>query len=237
MIGGKMVLVGRGKRGAFSFGNALEFDGVNDFVSLSSSITTSTDFAFFIMYNQANNDNLHMLASNSASNLPIISLATVVSVRRLNFRNNATILKTFTFPSNTIKSGVWQKCLINSTNGTVRVYIDGIEATDTFTISTGITINQVGCTQNGDFVFDGFLDNFFMLDRAMTTSEMTDIFSESTNFNIAKSEDSEIFLEFNETEGTTAEDSSGNSNNGTLNNFNVDNCPFDGSNDCPWQPH
>ncbi len=55
-LGGSGIHISRGGVAPlFSFGNALEFDGVNDVVDLTTPITTGTDFAIFIMYKQENN--------------------------------------------------------------------------------------------------------------------------------------------------------------------------------------
>ena len=197
----------------FSFGNALEFDGANDYVTgytLNSNISTIS----FWFYATANSNRRILSSINSTSET---------------LRLNGTSLISFT---TTIFSGVnlnqWNHFIYCSNNGALtKAFLNSNKTTH----STTFGASQIGLGAKTALSFgnnfEGKIDEFAIKENyILSDSEAAQLWNNGNgnNFNnIVGSSD--IYWQFNQTSpDSTANDSSGNGNVGTLNNFDTATC-------------
>lgn len=140
-----------------------------------------------------------------------------------------------------IIDGTWRHVVIvlerNTTGFNRTIYVDGVE--DTPTVNSFITTGLFNttyplvfgkCTYSGDpssgtcYNYDGYFDELHLYNRTLNKTEVGWSYARgSTGLASNVSSANQIgYWNFDETSGTTASDSSGNANHGTLNNFNTD---------------
>lgn len=197
----------------FSFGNALQFDGVDDYVTgytLTSNISTIS-FWFYA----TNNSNRRILSSTNTTSQTL--------------RLNSTSLISFT---TTIFTGVnlnqWNHFIYCSNNGSsTKAFLNGVKTTH----STSFNASQIGLGAKTGLSFgnnfQGKTDEFAIKEGyILSDSEASQLWNNGNgnNFNnIIGSSD--VYWQFNQdSPDSTAIDSSGNGNTGTLNNFNTSTC-------------
>ena len=197
------------------FGNALEFDGVNDYVSLTTGIATSGDVTLTCWFKYTGGD-MGNIYGNSGSGSLSIRVISSTQVRWYDGSNND-------WTVSSMSVGEWYHLFITKDGTVGRCYLNGVEATNTTTLNgTMPTINQIGRYHNGTIVpLDGQLDDVAIKSGYVgTLSNAQDIYNEGAGQrpnNVISALD--VYYKFNESSGTSAADSSGNSNTGTLNNF------------------
>lgn len=215
----------------FGFGNALAFDGVNDFVSLANTITVgNSNFSMSVWLKKTSGSNVIIPISNGSNRYLFFIAGTGYNCRI----ENTFSIRTFT---STAINNSWNHYFITKTSASnVDFYVNGIYI-NSWNIAgdcSGLTLTTIGATS---FYAEGSIDELCFWLESGTQQNATDLYNNGAG-RLATDiiTNPELYLQFNETQGTTAVDSSENNNNGTLTNFNVDECPFDGENSCPWQP-
>jgi hypothetical protein len=200
---------------AYDFQNALLFDGVNDYGSLTTGIATSGDITLSCWFKYTGGD-MGNIYGNSGSASMSIRVTSSTQVRWYDGANNNWTVAT-------ISTGSWHHLLLTKDGTVGRCYLNGVEATNTVTLNgTMPTVNQIGRYYNGTLVpLDGQLDDVAIKTGYVgTLSNAQDIYNSGAG---ASPEDVmgalNVWYKFNESTGTTASDSSGNSNDLTLNNF------------------
>ncbi len=197
------------------FLNSLLFDGVNDYVSLTTGIATSGDITLSCWFNYTGGD-MGNIYGNSGSGSMSVRVTSSTQVRWYDGANN-----NWTVP--TMSTGSWYHLLITKDGTVGRCYLNGVESTNTVTLNgTMPTVNQIGRYHNGTVVpLDGQLDDVAIkAGYVASLSNAQDIYNSGAG---ASPEDVmgtlDVYYKFDESSGTSAADSSGNSNTGTLNNF------------------
>jgi len=197
----------------FSFGNALSFDGVNDYVSIGSPVSMSAE-ATVNMWVKFSDLNTRLISDTS--NTAVIWTPSSTSVRIYcggNFQD-------FVVPAMSL--GAWYMLTVtrDAANGW-RVYLNGTESTSGLKVRSGtFNVNRLG--NLGSVYSDIVLDEVSILDG--TTASNIQIASLYNSGNGANANSvlgsTSLYYRLNGS-GTaiTATDSSGNSNTGTLNNF------------------
>jgi hypothetical protein len=197
----------------FQFGNALSFDGVNDYVSIGSPVSMSSEATVNIWVKFSD---LNTRLISDTSNTAVIWTPTSTSVRVYcggNFQD-------FVVPAMSL--GIWYMLTVtrDAANGW-RVYLNGTESTSGLKVRPGtFNVNRLG--NLGSTYSDIVLDEVSILEG--TTASDIQIASLYNSGNGANANtvlgSTSLYYRLNGS-GTdiTAIDDSGNSNTGTLNNF------------------
>ena len=197
----------------FSFGNALSFDGVNDYVSIGTPVSMSSE-ATVNMWVKFSDFNARPISDTS--NTATIATLTNTAIRVYCGGN----LRDFVVP--TMSLGTWYMITAtrNANNGW-RVYLNGTESTSGLQLRPGtFDVNRLGNLANA--YSDIVLDEVSILEG--TTASDIQIASLYNSGNGANANtvlgSTSLYYRLNGS-GTdiTAIDDSGNSNTGTLNNF------------------
>jgi hypothetical protein len=200
----------------FSFGNALKFDGVNDYVSFSNITTTTTwSISFWFKYISG------MLFSNFGASNEYIQSFNSTNLRIVTGADS----KFYAVPAMTI--GTWYHCFISVNSGSARLYLNSVQSlSGAQTNNTSITLNAMGTFNGGSFYFGGTLDEVGILTGvAGTAQNAIDLYNSGNGANFETiMGGSTAYWRMNGTSGdSTAIDEQG-TYNGTLNNFNTATC-------------
>ena len=192
----------------FTFGNALDFDGANNYVSFNG-ITTTTTWctSFWFQYSVG----------------VLISTATADKVQ---FWSSTSIRITtggddnfYSVPA--MSSSTWYHCFISVINGACKLYLNGTQ-TSSGTQNSSIDITSISNLPGGNFRFGGILDETAIWSNTSSTPQNAlDLYNGGLGA-LASSviPSPTAYWKMNESGGaTTAIDSSGNGNNGTLVDF------------------
>lgn len=111
----------------------------------------------------------------------------------------------------------WHQLVWTDTNGTANLYIDGVADGTNWNYTRGVTtLNRaaLGVQANGltSRPWNGGIDNFLIYNRVLTPSEVIDAYVSGIRY----ANNNVLWWKFDEGSGTTATDSSGNGNNGTI---------------------
>lgn len=203
--------------GAFSFGNALQFDGVNDFGSFTNipfSSFTNASFNFWFKVNTFGTDVLWGSATDVLINCPRFISTTSMRVGR-----EVSGFFNFTVPD--ISSG-WKMCTITKSGSNYRLYINAIESVDGVqSIAGTININRTGTIFG---FFDGLFDEAAIWDGyTLTSTDITNLYNGGSGDFATNYQDANIiaYWRFNEEDGAvTAADEKG-TYDITLTNFST----------------
>jgi hypothetical protein len=225
MIGARVGIYGQGGVPPFAFGNALLFDGVNDYVTQSSAVVLSADFTVSVWF-KFNTITDTMLFSRITGGTDYIRIWAPTKIL-LNIGGG------FTYIVPTLIISTWYNLTISRISGDTRVYLNGVESsTGAINLPTAIQLQAIGYyAPTSAFYFNGVLDEIGMLSgTGATPTNATDLYNGGAGADfttVMGSSDLNYHLDESGTD-TTAVDSSGNGNDGTLNNF-----PTSGM----WVPH
>ncbi len=197
----------------FSFGNALSFDGVNDYVSIGSPVSMSSE-ATVNMWVKFSDINARLISDTS--NTATIATLTNTSVRV--FCGNG--LRDFVVPAMSL--GTWY--MITATRDAAsgwRVYLNGTESTSGLQARAGtFNVNRLG--NLGSAYSDIVLDEVSILEgTAASDIQIASLYNSGNGADAnAVLGSTSLYYRLNGSgTDTTAIDDSGNSNTGTLNNF------------------
>lgn len=206
--------------GSRYFINSLLFDGVNDYVNFTEQTYTSTVFSasFWIKY-AAVNSNRIIFGSDSNSNKYFrLDSATQFSVRT---RSAGGSIDTWTVP--TLSSGQWYHVAISLDNGTNLLWLNGTQYSSNSSVNYAnetISIGRIGGRSDGTQMTEGAIDDFIIQSVVLNQTNVDSIYNSGEgSLPTAAFSSSDVYYKFDESSGTSATDSSGNSNTGTLNNF------------------
>jgi hypothetical protein len=197
----------------FEFGNALSFDGVNDYVSIGSPVSMSSEATVNIWVKFSD---LNTRIISDTSNTAVIWTPTSTSVRVYcggNFQD-------FVVPSMSLGTWYMLTATRDAANGW-RVYLNGTESISGLQVRSGtFNVNRLG--NLGSTYSDIVLDEVSILEG--TTASDIQIASLYNSGNGANANtvlgSTSLYYRLNGSgTDTTAIDDSGNSNTGTLNNF------------------
>ena len=224
MIGSRVGIYGQGGVVPFAFGNALQFDGVNDYVSFAS-INHGITFTFSFWFKP--DTFTGTIFGDSGSATYIVRL-----VNSTTFRYAAGgFARDFTIP--TLTTGVWYHGMLssNGAGSNLRFYLNGVESTTGALGAVTGTTNQLGRYSTTTSVqYGGVLDELAIsVGYAGSLANAAALYN-SGNGAFAKDILSNVvaYWRMNGVSGdSTAVDEQG-TYNGTLNNF-----PASGM----WVPH
>ena len=209
---------------AFDFGNALEFDGVDDYVSIDGNVAVNS-FAFSYWFKYVGTAGVPFGFTGNNFYLGLVSFSL-----QIKFRYTNTII--FNFATNSIPELQWHHVYLElKDNNEARCFVDGVESVDG--IQTGLvghSPNLIGKRDSSSH-FKGDLDEaIFRTGTPPVNAQQTatDLYN---NGDGVKSDtiitNPDWYLKLNESgTDTTATDSSGNGNDGTLNNFDFVESPW-----------
>jgi len=160
------------------YGGAYQFDGVDDFINVSSTVSlfpSLVTMSFWMKTSASGNNGIAFVASNQAA----ASESMEVSMR------NGVMFWWFNpgYVSTTISGvndGTWHHHLLTYNGSETRVYLDGIFRTNSSLvyIPSGGTFLRIGpFTWTGsDYKFNGTLDEFRIYNRSMTATEIQQLY-------------------------------------------------------------
>ena len=198
----------------FSFGNALQFDGVNDYVSFSNLTTTTTwTVSYWFIFGS------NMILSDFGTNYIQHFNSTYVRIK------TGSDSRFYAVPN--MNDGNWHNNVVSVNSGVARVYLDGVESlAGAQTNNTSININTLGTFNGGSFYFNNKLDEIAIWVGTSATSQNAIDLYNGGNGALASSviASPTAYWRMNGTSGdSTAIDEQG-TYNGTLNNFNTATC-------------
>ena len=203
----------------FEFGNALQFDGINDYVDFNSQLSSGSSISFLLnFWFKTSNNNVQSLIESFTiiDGLRIINGTTI----RAFFQNNG-YQNTFTLPSFT--DGNWHHVMFGRDidGTTLKFYFDGVDYSSGST-TRPILFGRLGQTASNIRPFDGALDEIVFAYEEPTLIKAQAAYNSGAGNSIENwlIGSAELIYHLNESGADTiAIDSSGNGNNGTLNNF------------------
>jgi len=218
-IGGKISGFGGGV-GAYNFGNALQFDGVNDYVDFTEQTYASTVFSasFWIRYTTVNTNRIIFGSNSNTFKYFRLDSETQFSMRT---RSSSSTIDTFTVPA--LSGGQWYHVAISLDNGTNLLWLDGTQYTSNASVNYAaetIAVGKIGGRSDTTQMTEAIIDDFIIQSVVLNQTEVDSIYNSGAgNLPTTVFSSSDVYYKFNESSGTSAADSSGNSNTGTLNNF------------------
>lgn len=202
----------------FSFGNALQFDGVNDFVSFPTyTLNGEVTFNFWVNFNLFKNFNTFFGHVGAGSNFSYI-----LSRSNTNISLFSGVDRSFAVPQMSL--GVWYMITITRNSGNVwNVYQNGIKSVDEYTDSNNYPFSVIGAYQGTILFLNVAIDETAIWNKAITQSEISDLYN-SGNGDFATNYQNANLIAYwrcNEEDGATTLTDEQGAYNGTLNNFST----------------
>jgi len=206
-------------RAALYSGKALDFDGVNDQITLGtiSDLTFGTGDFSAVLYWQIDSVSTYSwaIAKNPSTDFGI------------GINNTGGLLRlwiggTLSLGTENILGGDWKKIAVVRESGVVSAYINGVAISLTETAMAGSIDSGdllVGSWINNDDFWNGLLNNIRIFNTALTPAQISDLYLNPEKIVPDGVADSalKLWLPMMEGAGTTAYDGSGNGNHGTIN--------------------
>lgn len=239
MIGCFAAAAGGGSA-PFEFGNALQFDGVNDFVLFSYNASYnfgSSDFALSAWVKKDKNNVQQMIIARDGNTDRCFAFSFTTSNTIRIFYKKA-VSNCFQDTTNTITDTNWHWIVAQKRSNQFEIYIDGVAATLGTLSGTHGAINNstvepisVGNRQLTGFenYLSGTLDEVTVFNASFSSGAITDAWNSGNfidlsinqgNYNLANNRVLHTRLNGSGTD-TVAIDISTTANNGTLNNFTL----------------
>ena len=156
-----------GSRGRQGGQGSLSFDGVNDEVRLSRTLSLSGDFTLSAWSYRNNTAALHGLFGDSASSTYIVRWAN--SATQLTIRTATDVVRNFTISNS---ANVWGNVVVTRLDGSIRAYFNGVESSTGAIADAGLmSINRIGMSHTASW-FSGALDDVRIHDRAWSHQEV-----------------------------------------------------------------
>ena len=213
---------------SYNFGNALKFDGVNDYCTLPSNLqiaASSTEFTISVWLKpELGLSNGQMWVFENSTVRDMWLFYTSATYFRLNGTTNQ---NAWSYGYDTAGHiGSWHHYVVTrDSSNVIEMYVDGVQQTKTTSNvnSNNLQIQYVGTRANLNAnKYKGEIDDFIAVGGYCATQQnVTDLYNAGAGVDPTTILTSGVvaYWEFNETIGTTASDSSGNGNDLTLNNF------------------
>jgi hypothetical protein len=200
----------------FAFGNALQFDGVNDYIQTTSTANLTGTIGLSFWLKSAAGVSAVPFAGNGTE-----YIQTQPSLNRVVGYIDNVAVWTHTY---TQTPDVWQHFLLTYIGTEARMYINGVESSTLARANTAgrtFSINRVGSWTGSSG------SSVMTVDELAATTNSSGLTEAEALYNSGNGNDAnavfgstELYYHLNESgTATTAVDSSGNGNDGTLNNF------------------
>lgn len=218
---------GLGTTRAAQPGRAYDFDGTDDKVVHSSTISLTGAFSFSCWLYMDDLSTLQTLFASSGSDYLAHVSATQFRVRIGGVAANITHGHTFT-------TGAWQHLVVTRDASNVcRVYRNAVAPTTTDTQVGTLDFEQIGAFGASSFPYNGKMFDVRVYDDQLTEAEITHLY----NFGLSGTDPGlaniELWYKCDDTNSTAAYDSSGNANHGTKTNITVATFHYSGA-DVPY---
>lgn len=222
--------------GGFSNSRSLSLDGTDDSLDVSSTSdyafgTSGFSIGFWFNPVGTNND------SGFGVNIFDMRSVTVNQAKPslwMSSKGSGSILKYYaagayrTTFSGTINPGTWYHLLITNDGSSTKFYLNGNStaiATGTDTISYIAAGLRIGGYSGNNYYYNGLIDEFAIWNATLSGDDSTAIYnggecndlSKASSYDTDRTTNLKGLWRMEEGSGTSVEDSSGNSNNGTLN--------------------
>ena len=213
---------GNATAGIGKYGNAMAFDGANDFVQLAHNAalepTEELTYAAWFKINSLTGSNVIMAKNNENAGSFRTKRICVVDTTHVCFEAYNGSARNFQGTVPTMNTGTWYHMAATVKDGQfVKIYFNGREVSSTtITEDLLLTDNQnfvIGGVRNGVNVvqdFDGSVDEARVYNRALSSSEVEALY----NYTPGPSG----YWNFEGKQGSTVSDNSGNGNSATLSN-------------------
>jgi hypothetical protein len=208
--------------------HALDFDGVNDYVSATSPVTVispSTNLTF-MAWVRPNATGLQDILSLGSPNSTEVAELRLNNLNQLEYGRNPTTWQSVT-SANSIGTGSWTHVAVVQAGADVQLYINGVlEASSSINSTTNFINLYLGARRYSgadDQFFNGQLDEVSVWNTALSAAQVQDYMNRS----LAGDETGLVSyyrMDYGAANGnnsafTTLYDITANGNNGTLNNF------------------
>lgn len=200
----------------------LEFDGVDDYVTLPSAFETTrgTNNFTISLWVKLDQDKSQIIYRNTlgtpTSSISIGYDTTGAKTIRTSFWNGTANLYQKAIPHTV---GSYAHIVVISDGSSLRLFQNGIEGTTTGLNPTqgSAVMHILGGDGDVNRHINGFLDEVRIYNRSLEESEITEIYNSGRYKNLSLPSDGLVlYMPFEETNGTTIYDNSGNNNNGVL---------------------
>jgi len=225
--------------GGFSNSRSLSLDGTDDSLDVSSTSDYAfgtSGFSIGFWFNPVGTNN----SSGFGVNIFDMRSVTVNQAKPslwMSSKGSGSILKYYaagayrTTFSGTINPGTWYHLLITNDGSSTKFYLNGNStaiATGTDTISYIAAGLRIGGYSGNNYYYNGLIDEFAIWDATLSGADANAIcsgsdfvpndLSEASSYDTDRTSNLIGWWRMEEGSGTSVEDSSGNSNNGTLTN-------------------
>ncbi len=159
------------------FGTALDFDGSGDYFILANTITLTGEFTIGFWFNSDDLTTRTILGTYDSDEDYLF--LTDVSHIQLVLGSSG---KNFAVPN--MSTGTWYFVVFTRDSGNdIRCYFNGVESsTGVLNSAISFSINAIGKAHTGAFDYDGRLDLPFVYNRALSASEIAQVYRESFSF-------------------------------------------------------
>jgi hypothetical protein len=209
-----------GDVGVYDFENALQFDGVDDYVNFTEQTYSTTVFSasFWIKYTNVRSNGIIFGSDSNSNRYFRLDSETQFSMRT---RSAGASIDTFTVPA--LANGIWYHIAVSLDNGTNLLWINGNQYSSNASVNYAaetVAVGRIGGRSDTTQMTEAIIDDFIIQSTVLDQTEVDSIYNSGAgNLPTTVFSNSDVYFKFNESSGTSAADSSGNSNTGTLNNF------------------
>ena len=208
---------------SFSFGNALEFDGVNDYVSFAPINNGDADFSLSFWFKPNEVITGSTIAFMRPGTNPSYFIGTFNNTK---LRYNVGTATNFTVPAMAV--GNWYHVVFTYDSGVgMRAYFNGIESVTGLSAGAKLFLfDEIGRYYTGAIIGEKTMDEIAIWDTTLTPTQITDLYN-SGNGDYATNYSPANLVAYWRMNGVsndgTAVDEKG-TYNGTLNNFDTATC-------------
>lgn len=224
LIGGPVFSPNQGQ-----INGSLFFDGINDYVDVPSPTLPTGDYTYSVWVNLPDTGTfLALLNARSANSAGTDELFLYITSRLLSFlEKNILTFDEVGF----VDAGSWHFITLTRSSSTITLYIDGAPKLTTYGAGTlsfstcqlliGVDADGATCNSSLGNYYLGYLDDLRIYDRALSGADVQLLYN---TYRIPTSQSSDlttglyIYLPFDETSGTVAQDATANDKDGVLTN-------------------
>lgn len=199
---------------AFSFDNALQFDGVNDYVVLNTFLEISNQRTISAWVNQNSIFNGMLFGNTVNSDYILLNNATNIQVIL------GGVLKNFTTSTRT--QNTWYNYVFVYNSGVVDLYINGVFENQQSGFGTS-NLNYLGRWRSAGFYLNGKLDEVAVWNTALSATDISNLYNSgngdyASNYSAANLQ---AYWRCNEIDGATTLTDEQGTYDGTLTNFST----------------
>jgi len=158
---------------------SMSFDGTEYITITDGILLNSSGYTLSMWFNATSFSRVVCLVFDNSSNIKFISIDSATSIRIRDGVNQ----RSFTVPTMSVSN--WYNIIITVDNGSCKVYLNSTESTSgAQTVNQNWTINGINGYSNvhsGDHNFTGKIDHVAIFDYALSASQVTSLYGNSTD--------------------------------------------------------